>query len=198
MYIRFVIFQKDDDSHRFKGVYQAADELIDDGVLTDQELRWLKDLQRWLDKRLDVPSRFSRSTRSGAHKNAFPIPDTVKEDRTHPLWATYECDPGSLIIFTESCTHSGTLWSNKDWDRVGIFNGYNALDVKYHDWEPHPEQLAEMPPMRQTLFRDVRREMAFPEKSQESRVKMRGPGSGRGATMKATGSNSLLASEPAS
>ena len=80
MYIRFVIFQKDDDSHRFKGVYQAADELIDDGVLTDQELRWLEDLQRWLDKRLDVPSRFSRSTRSGAHKNAISwFKDTAHE-----------------------------------------------------------------------------------------------------------------------
>lgn len=80
MYIRFVILRKDDDSHRCLGVYQAADELIDSGVLTDQELRWLKDQQRWFNKRLDVPSRFSRSTRPGAHNNAISwFKDTAGE-----------------------------------------------------------------------------------------------------------------------
>ena len=71
MYIRFVVLQKDEDSHRAKGVYQAADELIIAGSLTDEELRWLKEVQRWFDKQLDVPLRFSRSTRAGAHPNAI-------------------------------------------------------------------------------------------------------------------------------
>ena len=36
-----------------------------------------------------------------------------------------------------------------------IFNSYNSIGSKWHNWDPHPELLAEMPPMRQTMFRPV-------------------------------------------
>jgi hypothetical protein len=113
---------------------------------------------------------------SGSHKSCFGYPDAVREDKNHPLWDTYECDAGSAIVFTESLGHSGAVWSNQEWDRVAIFNSYNSVDCKYHDWEPHPEHLAEMPEQRKTLFRDVRSEMNVPSAEYYSqREKMRTP-----------------------
>ena len=40
-------------------------------------------------------------------------------------------------------------------DRVAIFSCYNTINSKWHDWEPHPELLAAMPPLRRSLFRGV-------------------------------------------
>ena len=36
-----------------------------------------------------------------------------------------------------------------------FFNSYNSIGSKWHNWDPHPELLAQMPPMRQTMFRPV-------------------------------------------
>ena len=113
---------------------------------------------------------------TGSHKSCFGYPENVAADKNHPLWETYECDAGSAIVFTESLGHSGTVWSNQDWDRIAIFNSYNSVDCKYHDWEPHPEHLAEMPAQRQTLFRDVRAEYNVPSPEQYAqRENMRSP-----------------------
>jgi len=40
-------------------------------------------------------------------------------------------------------------------DRVAIFNCYNTLGAKWHDWQPHPDAVAAMPALRQSLFRKV-------------------------------------------
>ncbi|MCJ8332109.1 MAG: hypothetical protein MJH11_19270 [Lentisphaeria bacterium] len=92
---------------------------------------------------------------SGTHKAAFNIPENVKENKTHPLWETYECPAGSCVMFSEATTHSGTAWKNPDHDRVAVFNSYNSIASRYHYWEPHPDQLAEMTPKRASLFRKV-------------------------------------------
>ena len=92
---------------------------------------------------------------TGSHKAAFPTPKSVIEDRHSPLWEDYDCPAGSCVIFTEAITHSGTRWINAERDRVAIFNCYNAVNARWHSWRPHPELLADMPPLRRTLFRAV-------------------------------------------
>jgi len=38
---------------------------------------------------------------------------------------------------------------------TSIFNCYNTVNSKWHNWDPHPDHVAEMPTKRQTLFRPV-------------------------------------------
>jgi hypothetical protein len=91
---------------------------------------------------------------TGSHKAAFPAPASI-QDPASPLWETYSCPPGSVLFFTEALTHSGARWTNAECDRVAIFNCYNTINSKWHEWAPHPELLAAMPPLRRTLFRSV-------------------------------------------
>jgi len=91
---------------------------------------------------------------TGSHKGAFPPPASAAEPDCD-LWEAYECPAGSALIFTEAITHTGARWENAQVDRVAIFNCYNVVGNKWHKWEPHPQQLEEMPFKRQTLFRPV-------------------------------------------
>lgn len=91
---------------------------------------------------------------TGSHKSVYESPNAV-QDKNSPLWDTYECPAGSVLFFTEALTHSATPWTDEQNDRVGIFNLYNAIGSKWGTWEPHPQLLSEMPPKRQSLFRDV-------------------------------------------
>ncbi len=91
---------------------------------------------------------------SGSHKAAFHRPDSLQDPQS-PLWDTYSCPAGSLLIFTEAITHTGTEWKTKDRHRLAIFNSYNTMGSKWHKWEPHPDLLAKMCPKRQSLFRPV-------------------------------------------
>ena len=91
---------------------------------------------------------------SGTHKGVFAAPDSLM-DPNSPLWETYGCPAGSLLFFTEALTHSATTWTNAKNDRVAIFSCYNTVNSKWHHWNPSPEQIATMPPKRQTLYRPV-------------------------------------------
>lgn len=95
---------------------------------------------------------------SGAHKSFFDLPEALREDRNHHMWETYECPAGSIVFFTETLTHSGTKWTNDNHDRMAIFNSYNGIPSRYHYWDPHPDQLADMHPKRRSLFRYVGKE----------------------------------------
>ena len=90
---------------------------------------------------------------SGSHKAAYPAPASVF-DLDSPIWDTYECPAGSLLIFSESTTHSAAPWIDEECDRVAIFNLYNTISTRWANWWPEAQLLAEMPPMRRTLFRD--------------------------------------------
>lgn len=91
---------------------------------------------------------------SGSHKAAFSAPESL-HDPNSALWDTYSCPAGSVIIFTEGITHSGQPWTNKEYDRVCIFNAYNSVDRRWTRSKPHAKLLESMPPKRQTLFRDA-------------------------------------------
>jgi len=88
----------------------------------------------------------------GSHKAAF-VPPVAAPDS--PLWSTYACPAGSLLIFAEGTTHSTAPWTSTERDRIAIFSRYNYINAKWHKWQPHPDLLASMPPKRQTLFRPV-------------------------------------------
>ena len=90
---------------------------------------------------------------SGSHKAAFTAPDSLGA-LDSPFWDTYECPAGSVLFFTEGVTHSSDIW-RQDTPRVAIFNSYNTIGSRWHNWEPHPRLVAEMPALRQTLFRPV-------------------------------------------
>jgi hypothetical protein len=92
---------------------------------------------------------------TGSHKAVFPAPEAIR-DPGSPLWDTYSCPAGSLLIFTEAITHSGRPWTNPHRDRIAIFSCYNTVNSKWHEWDPHPDLLAAMPAKRQTLYRPVR------------------------------------------
>ena len=91
---------------------------------------------------------------SGSHKSAFPIPASIQQEDS-PLWEDYNCPAGSVLFFTEGICHTGTKWTNTETDRVAIFNCYNVIGSRWHNWEPSPESLSEMSPLRRSLFRKV-------------------------------------------
>ena len=91
---------------------------------------------------------------SGSHKAVFPAPSSIQSPDS-PIWNTYTCPPGSLMFFTEALTHSGRPWVDAENPRIAIFSCYNTVNSKWHNWDPHPDLLASMPPLRQTLYRPV-------------------------------------------
>ena len=92
---------------------------------------------------------------TASHKAVYAAPESIYS-QDFAIWDTYACPEGSLLFFTEALTHSTHPWTNSQNERLAIFSCYNTVNSKWHDWGPHPDLLAEMPAMRQTLFRPVR------------------------------------------
>jgi hypothetical protein len=91
---------------------------------------------------------------SGSHKAKIPYPPSIREpDNAH--MESYGCPAGSVFIFTESLLHAGTAWKDTEHDRVAIFNCYNSVWAQWHRLNRPYEQIAAMPPKRQSLFRGV-------------------------------------------
>ena len=91
---------------------------------------------------------------TGSHKAAYTAPDSI-QDMNSEIWETYECPSGSVLIFTEALAHSTCPWTNRENERIAIFNLYNSVGSRWSKWEPPPERVAQMPPLRQSLFRGV-------------------------------------------
>ncbi|MBD05112.1 MAG: hypothetical protein CME24_12290 [Gemmatimonadetes bacterium] len=91
---------------------------------------------------------------SGSHKAAFTAPESAYTPGS-PLWDTYSCPAGSVLFFTEAVSHSGVPWANADQDRVALFNAYNDVNSRWSMSRPSPELLEDMPPLRQSLFREA-------------------------------------------
>lgn len=89
---------------------------------------------------------------SGSHKGAFERPESTNQEDS-PLWDTYSCPPGTVIFFTEAITHSGVAWKSKERERCAIFNCYNTIGSRWHQWSPPDAVLETLPPKRQSLYR---------------------------------------------
>ena len=72
---------------------------------------------------------------TGSHKAAFDAPASVQNEDS-PLWEDYDCPAGSILFFTEAITHTGARWTDAENDRVAIFNCYNSIGSRWHNWEP--------------------------------------------------------------
>ena len=91
---------------------------------------------------------------TGSHKAAFDPPASIQNEDS-PLWEDYECPAGSVLFFTEAISHTGARWTDAEHDRVAIFNCYNSIGSRWHQWEPNAEALAVMSPLQRSLFRPV-------------------------------------------
>jgi hypothetical protein len=89
---------------------------------------------------------------SGSHKAAFPVPERFREFDPF-VYEEYECPPGSVLIFSESCWHVGTEWQDAEQDRLAIFNCYCSYLTQWHKLNLPHEVVAAMPAKRQTAFR---------------------------------------------
>ncbi len=90
---------------------------------------------------------------SGSHKMNFPRPANI--NRFHPLFESYGCPAGSVVIFSEATCHSGMPWTNERQPRVAILNCYSRTDTQYHKMNLPPAVVEAMPARRRTLFRGV-------------------------------------------
>ncbi|HCK09088.1 MAG TPA: hypothetical protein DHW45_04385 [Candidatus Latescibacteria bacterium] len=89
---------------------------------------------------------------TGSHKAAFDRPASTNLEDS-PLWDTYSCPAGTALIFTEALTHAGVPWKSTERERCAVFNCYNTIGSKWHQWEPPEEVYATMPAKRQSLYR---------------------------------------------
>lgn len=89
---------------------------------------------------------------SGSHKANFALPEAHRTNDS-PLFETYTCPPGSLMIFTEDLIHSGPVWNNPDRPRITIFTLYGPVGAQHHKLAIPPDVIEEMPVKRQSLFR---------------------------------------------
>lgn len=71
MFIRFVVLVRDQDSHRLTGVFHAAYQLRDRGVLDSREDSQCDALLEWFNRNLPIPIRFTRSRRLKAPSKAI-------------------------------------------------------------------------------------------------------------------------------
>ena len=91
---------------------------------------------------------------NGSHKSAFLAPESLQNPES-PMWTTYGCPAGSLVLFAESTTHSTAPWMSAERDRIAVFSRYNHVNSKWHKWQPHADFLAGLSPKRRTLFRPI-------------------------------------------
>ncbi|MBT6145596.1 MAG: phytanoyl-CoA dioxygenase [Gemmatimonadetes bacterium] len=91
---------------------------------------------------------------SGSHKASFPVPERFRE-YDPSVYEGYECPPGSVLIFSESCWHVGVEWKDATQDRLAIFNCYCSYLAQWHKMNLPAEVVTAMPPKRQTAFRGV-------------------------------------------
>jgi hypothetical protein len=89
---------------------------------------------------------------SGSHKSAFERPKSTNLEDS-PLWDTYSCLPGTVLFFTEAITHSAVVWKSEERERCAIFNCYNTIGSRWHQWSPPDAVFEALPLKRQSMYR---------------------------------------------
>ena len=90
----------------------------------------------------------------GSHKSNFSMPGKHRCVES-PLLETYNCPPGSVIIFTENLCHSGDIWKNPDRPRIAVFNCYNFVGCQFHKPSVPKEIIDHLPSEKKNFFRNI-------------------------------------------
>lgn len=90
----------------------------------------------------------------GSHKSNFRKSLKVFDDQSHPVWETYGCPPGSLLIFSEGVRHSTTPWI-QDTPRCALFFCYNHINVRHHKPNFSDDLLNSLSPEKRRFFKEV-------------------------------------------
>jgi len=85
VYIRFVVESIDTDSLVRRGVVLAAHELKDEPRVSDDDRKALRQVLRWLDLHLTVPSRFNRTTSKGYYRRRATAISWLKDTAAEHL-----------------------------------------------------------------------------------------------------------------
>lgn len=91
---------------------------------------------------------------SGSHKANFSVP-AMYQQYDPMLYEGYTCEPGSAVVFTESCWHYGVEWRDANERRLAVFNCYNHLLSQFHRTNIDAAIIRAMPPRRRSAFRGV-------------------------------------------
>lgn len=96
---------------------------------------------------------------AGSHKANFHIPASIKtkrEDMYAPLFDSYECPAGSIVLFSENTCHAGPVWNNPDHPRAAILFAFNHVGARWHrHHNVAPEVIDGLGPEAKWFFRDV-------------------------------------------
>ncbi len=79
MFIRFITYEIDEDSHVEAGVFMAAGKLRDEGNLPEYELNHLKDLLAWFHDNLESPYEYRVSRPKRKKKSICWFKSLAKE-----------------------------------------------------------------------------------------------------------------------
>jgi hypothetical protein len=90
----------------------------------------------------------------GSHKSNYRKKLNIFDERDSGVWESYECPPGSLLIFSEAVRHSSCPWDQND-PRMALFFCYNHINVRHHKPRFTDEMLASLSPAHRRYFNDV-------------------------------------------
>ena len=90
----------------------------------------------------------------GSHKSNFRKKLGLYDDMDSGVWDTYECPPGSLLVFSEAVRHSSCEW-RQDIPRMALFYLYNHINVRHSRPNFTDEMLASLSPGHRRFFNEV-------------------------------------------
>ena len=89
-----------------------------------------------------------------AHAGDWP---KEADDPDSGVWETYDCPPGSLVVFSEAVRPTGAAWTHPDDSRSAILIAYNHVTVRHHEPKPcmNSTVIGGLSESRQGFFRDA-------------------------------------------
>jgi hypothetical protein len=90
----------------------------------------------------------------GSHKSNYRKKLNVFDDPNSGVWDTYECPPGSLLVFSEAVRHSSCTWTQET-PRIALFFLYNHINVRHSRPNFSDEMLASLSPPHRRFFNEV-------------------------------------------
>ena len=90
----------------------------------------------------------------GSHKSNFRKKLDIYDHPSSQVWDTYECPPGSLLVFSEAVRHSSCTWTQET-PRMALFYLYNHINVRHTRPNFTDATLASLSPEHRRFFNEV-------------------------------------------